>query len=145
MKYIFFSIILVCGAFISTENGKITTLENEVKNLEKQIENMENEKPGFIHNVYFWLKEGVSEADKAAWIKELQGMENIESVASYYYGPPAMSDREVVDDSFDYSISVYFKDKAHHDMYQKDQIHLDMIEHHSHLWERVQVYDNQVD
>ena len=102
-------------------------------------------KPGFIHNVYFYLKEGINENEKQAWIDELLAMEKIESVMSLYGGPPANTPRDVVDNSYDYTISVYFTSRENHDAYQADPIHHQMIDNHKHLWERVVVFDNLVD
>lgn len=132
------SISIVSCTSVDTDNlvsmDIVDSLQNRIAELEAE--------PGFVHNVYFWLKEGTSEDLIRAWTSEMAGFKDIPSVSSFYHGPPAMTEREVVDNSYDYSISVHFTDKAAHDAYQEDPIHLKMIDNHKDIWERVQVYDN---
>jgi len=47
----------------------------------------------------------------------------------------------VIDDSYDFCLTVILKDLAAHDKYQEDEIHLGFIEACSHMWERVKIYD----
>ncbi len=97
--------------------------------------------PGFIHTVLFYFNEGVSEADKATFMDGVRSLGKIESVRNLWVGPPAMTPREVVDNSYDMALIVHFDDKAGHDLYQEAQIHLDFIEASKHVWNRVQIYD----
>ena len=105
---------------------------------------MQDQKITFIHTVFFWLKEGISDADKAKFIAGVKTLGGIETVSKFYFGPPAMTPRGVVDNSYDYAINVHFTDKAAHDVYQDVPVHHKFVEDCKDLWERVQVYDNLV-
>lgn len=96
---------------------------------------------GFVHTVYFWLKEGTTEADKAEFEKGLAALGEIDTIQTIFFGPPAQTPRDVVDNSYGYGLTLLFKDRADQDSYQDDPDHHKFIENHSHLWERVQVYD----
>lgn len=96
---------------------------------------------GFVHTVYFWLKEETTEADKAAFEKGLASLGEIDTVQTIFFGPPAQTPRDVVDNSYGYGLTLLFKNRADHDSYQVDSDHDKFIAAHKHLWERVQVYD----
>jgi hypothetical protein len=49
--------------------------------------------------------------------------------------------RPVIEDSYDYAITVVLKDMEAHDHYQVDPIHLDFIDKCKDFWERVVIYD----
>ena len=101
----------------------------------------QNQAPGFIHNVFFWLKEGTSEEEKTSFLKALKSLEEINSVRSLYTGTPAGTPRNVVDNSYDFALIVHLDDVKGHDAYQVDPIHDVFVEGQSHLWTRIQVYD----
>src|SRR5437879_3558494 len=46
---------------------------------------------------------------------------------SLFAGPPAMTPRDVVDNSYSVGLSVILDDSAGHDVYQKHPLHLDFI------------------
>ena len=52
--------------------------------------------------------------------------------------------RGVVDNSYDYAINVHFNSVADEKAYQSEPIHLEFIENHNEIWEKVIVYDNLV-
>jgi len=95
-----------------------------------------------IHTVYFWLIDGLSDADKAKFLEEVNKLSQIQSVEEFYCGKPAATpSREVVDESYDFGITVVLKDITAHDAYQEDPIHLSFIERCKHLWQKVKIYD----
>ena len=96
---------------------------------------------GFVHTVYFWLKEGTTEEEKTAFEKGLAMLGTVPTVKTIFFGPPAKTPRDVVDNSYGYGLTLLFKDRADQDSYQDDPIHHKFIDAHKHLWERVQVYD----
>ena len=55
-----------------------------------------------------------------------------------------MTDREVVDNSYDYAWICHFKSAEDEKLYQDDPIHLKFIDDYKHLWKDVKVYDNLV-
>lgn len=95
----------------------------------------------FIHTVFFWLKEGVTEAERKAFEQGMNDLGQAPTISQYYYGKPAGTPREVVDNSYDYAWILHFASAADQDAYQVDPIHQVFIDKYNHLWERVQVYD----
>ena len=94
-----------------------------------------------IHTVYFWLKNDVSDADRAFFRENIDVLTELDSEACYI-GPPAATEaRPVIDASYDIGLTVLFDSIAQHDIYQDHPKHLKFIELCNHLWERVQVYD----
>ena len=101
-------------------------------------------KPGFIHAVYFWIKDDADPTLKKEFIIGLDELAKVESIQSVYYGPPADTDRAVVDNSYDYAWITNFASSADHETYQIDPLHLAFIEKYNSLWKEVKVYDNLV-
>lgn len=95
----------------------------------------------FVHVVYFWLKEDLSTADIDTFKAGARSLGMINTVDSFYFGKPAQTPREVVDNSYSYCIIVAFADKEAHDAYQTDIIHDRFREDCGHLWNKVQIYD----
>ncbi len=100
--------------------------------------------PGkFVHSVYFWLNDPESQSDREQFLKNLNTfLENSQYLTSYHVAPPAGTDREVVDNSYDYNLVVTFDTKELQDKYQTEPAHLKFVETSSHLWDRVQIYDS---
>ena len=97
----------------------------------------------FAHVVYFWLKNPDSAADRADFETALKKfLSTSEYAQTKFIGKPANTPREVVDNSWTYSIILTFPSKEIQDNYQNEPVHLRFIEEASHLWERVQVYDS---
>lgn len=96
----------------------------------------------FVHVVYFWLNEGIPEADRRFFHDTVSTLGNISALRQFQLGVPAATDRPVIDRSYDYSLLTVFEDLAGHDAYQTDPIHLEFVEKCSHLWSRVQIYDS---
>ena len=98
----------------------------------------------YVHNVYFWLKNPDSSADREAFEKSLKKfLENSKFAKTNYIGVAPKATREVVDDSFTYHLLVTFESSAAQESYQKEPPHLLFIEEASHLWEKVIVYDSK--
>jgi hypothetical protein len=101
--------------------------------------------PGLIHSVFFWLKEGISDADRNAFLAGIASLESIEYVRHMYVGPPAATEeRGVVDNSYSIALIVHFDDLAGQDAYQVDPIHLRFVEELNEAWTKVVVYDSMV-
>ena len=96
----------------------------------------------FVHHVFFWLHEPQNPEARKTFEKGLQGLLKIEEIQEYHLGIPAETDREVVDNSYTYSLLLIIRDKADHDSYQKHPIHLRFIDECGKLWKRIQVYDS---
>ena len=96
----------------------------------------------FIHSVYFWLKEGTPATEQAALIASCNELlTKIPSVKQLWAGKPAMTPREVVDNSYSVGLTVILDDDAGHDVYQKHEKHLEFIAKHKAHWQKVLIYD----
>ncbi len=96
----------------------------------------------FIHTVFFWMKPGSTEAAKQQLIADARlYLGNVPTVRQLWAGPPAMTPREVVDNSYDVGLTVVMDDVAGHDVYQAHEQHKVFIERNKEHWQRVQIYD----
>jgi hypothetical protein len=97
----------------------------------------------FVHAVYFWLKDDLSEADRQKFVRGVESLRTIESVHACYIGTPASTDRPIIDRSYSYALIVVFTDLAAHDAYQVHPIHDRFRDECSNLWKRVVIYDSE--
>ncbi|MFW5644617.1 MAG: Dabb family protein [Bacteroidota bacterium] len=95
----------------------------------------------FIHTVFFWLNDTVTDVERIAFESGLEILGTIPVIEKFYYGKPAGTSREVVDNSYDYAWIVHFADAGAQDKYQEHEIHLEFVDKYQHLWEHVKVYD----
>jgi hypothetical protein len=102
---------------------------------------MSTKKEVFVHQVYFWLKDPNSAADRAALRAGLEKLRAIPVITFSHIGTAAPTRREVIDSSYDFSLLCFFKDGADQDVYQTHPIHLEFVDTCKHLWKRVVVYD----
>ena len=97
---------------------------------------------GFFHMVFFWLINDSPEVKKA-FLKELKAfVRQVEEIKKVHMGPPAKTDRDVIDNTYSYSLVVTFDSKKEHDIYQEHAAHKLFIENASSLWKKVLVYDS---
>ncbi len=94
-----------------------------------------------IHNVYFWLNEDEDQAGHQAFAGGLAQLVTDPNIVQSYFGPPAETDRDVVDNSYSFGLVVIFDDLAAHDRYQVSDIHEKFLAEHAHLWSKVSVFD----
>ena len=81
-------------------------------------------KHGFVHVVYFWLKADLTSQDVIRFESALkQLVEESEFAVTGHVGKPAGTDRELVDNSYDFSLIVTFDDAAGHQAYQDEEPH----------------------
>lgn len=98
----------------------------------------------FIHTVYFWLKEGTPNAATEQLIADCKKfLGDIPTVKHLWAGRPAMTPRDVVDNSYGVGLTVVLEDSAGHDVYQIHPLHKEFIARNKEHWKRVQVYDFQ--
>lgn len=100
-------------------------------------------KGDFAHQVFIWLKEpDNAEAQKTfennlnVFLKACKGL-----IRYVQVGKPAQTPRDVVDNSYSYSLIVFFDTKEKHDAYQAHPAHVKFVEDTSKLWNKVVVYD----
>ncbi|MEM6965327.1 MAG: Dabb family protein [Bacteroidota bacterium] len=126
-------------------------LQNEVNELKEKLAAYESkpqdtstDKTGFIHTVFFWMNDGVTDEQKADFAKNGLGeLLKVKSIYKGYMGPAAMTpERGVVDNSYDFALICHFENRKAQDDYQVDPIHLKFIDDYKDLWKKVKVYDN---
>ena len=95
------------------------------------------------HHVYFWLKEDrKTAADRAAFELGLAALFEIGLVQGGRWSVPApVMLRPVIDQSWDYALTMQFASVADHDAYQADAQHQVFIESFKSWWQRVLVMD----
>ncbi|MGN6295579.1 MAG: Dabb family protein [Ginsengibacter sp.] len=99
------------------------------------------EKNGFIHHVFFWLKDAGSSQAREQLIEGLRKLSKAPTIKDFHIGIPANTNRDVIDSSYAASWLLLFDSAEDQDIYQTDPIHLKFIEECSHLWSKVVVYD----
>ena len=96
----------------------------------------------FVHVVLFWMKQGTPEAARQQTADDaVAHLGKIPAVRQLWAGRPAMTPREVVDNSYDVGLCVILDDAAGHDEYQVHDLHKQFIERNKANWDRVQIYD----
>ena len=130
---------------ISCKNDT-TKLTDKIAELQAEIAQLKatptEATPGFIHTVYFYAAEGLTDKRKAEFIEGLAELAKTPSIQKVYYGPPAGTPREVVDNNYLVAWICHFKSSEDHDLYQKDPIHLKFIKDYKDVWSKVLIYDN---
>ena len=103
----------------------------------------ESIKGKFEHVVLFYLKNPESQKDKDKLEKGLRDLiRDSEFIVSAHLGVPAMTDREVVDNSYSFNYTVTFNSKEDQDKYQVEEVHLEFIDEYKELWDKVIIYDS---
>jgi len=99
------------------------------------------EKNGFIHHVFFWLKNPESKQELNQLVDGLKKLSKASTIREFHIGIPANTNRGVIDNSYSVSWLLLFENAYNQDVYQTDPIHLKFIDECSHLWSKVVVYD----
>ncbi|MBV8781287.1 MAG: Dabb family protein [Phycisphaerae bacterium] len=96
----------------------------------------------FTHVVLFWLKPGTPESARLALESDCTNLlGQIPGLKLISVGRPAMTPRDVVDNSYDIGLCTAFESSEGHDVYQKHPLHLDFISRNKAHWDRVRVVD----
>jgi len=96
----------------------------------------------FVHVVFFWLKDDHPETRQKFESELRPFIAGVDEIQSRHIGTPADTDREVIDNTWDYSLVLGFKSKKEQDIYQEHPLHKRFIENASMLWDKVLVYDS---
>ena len=121
--------------FALASTGKAsTTLSREDKT--KELEG------NFVHVVFFWLIDNTRETKEKFFDEVKKFIDNVDVIKTKHIGTPADTDRDVIDNTWSYSLVLSFESRKEQDIYQKHQSHLDFIENASSLWDKVLVYDS---
>lgn len=102
---------------------------------------MITKKNGFIHHVFFWLKNPESKEDLKQLLEGLNQLSKVSAIKDFHIGKPAHTNRNVIDNTWSVSWLLLFDDSGDQDIYQTDPIHLKFIKDCSYLWNKVLIYD----
>ena len=96
----------------------------------------------FVHQVFFWHIESTNPQDRENM--KIDGellLKKIPGVRHLWVGRPAMTPREVVDNSYDLGLCIIFDDRPALDVYQEHPLHKEFMSRYKHTWKRLQIYD----
>lgn len=96
----------------------------------------------FFHVVYFWLINESAEVGKKFEQELRKFIAQVDVIKTSHIGKPAPTDRDVIDNTWTYSLILSFDSKKEQDHYQEHQAHLTFIDNASSLWTKVLVYDS---
>jgi hypothetical protein len=96
-----------------------------------------------VHFVLFWLKKGISAAERAEFRQGLESLRAVPSAQALYVGAPVASDRDVVEKTYDFALTVVFADAASLEAYQVHPTHKAFVEKNRPRWEKLRVHDAQ--
>jgi len=96
-----------------------------------------------VHTVFFWLKEDLAQSQVTEFQNGLESLKGIESAEAVYVGTPSdsVADRPVIDCSYNFNLTVIFKDVDAHNEYQVDPAHKTFLETFKPMFAKVQIYD----
>jgi len=108
----------------------------------KAEERASKEQGLFFHVVFFWLINDTQEVSKKFEHELRQFIDHVDEIRTSHIGTPADTDRDVIDNTWSYSLILSFDSKKEQDIYQEHPLHKKFIENASSLWEKVLVYDS---
>lgn len=96
----------------------------------------------FTHVVLFWLKPDAPPHAKQQLLDDCRLLlAQIPTLKFIDAGRPAMTPRDVVDNSYDAGLVTVFEDREGHDLYQAHELHLQFIARNKPNFDRIRVYD----
>jgi hypothetical protein len=105
----------------------------------------------FVHSVYFWLNDGLTEDQRREFRHAAELLLAIDTVECGFVGapadefgfagPPADTDRPVIDSTYSVALTVVFQDMIGHDAYQTAPAHLAFVDRYGTWWKKVLIYD----
>ena len=97
----------------------------------------------FFHAVYFYPTESATPDDAKTLAAGCQKwLAGIPGVTFFEIGFPAMTPRDVVDNTYAVALLVGYENVEAHDVYQVHADHLAFIAENKHLWSKVTVFDS---
>lgn len=133
----------IAGLSTSLLSSCTISSESKEENTTMKTENLEA--GNIIHQVYFWLKDGITAEEEKDFLEFFRILKTVPGIKSIYVGKPAPTNpRDVVDNSFSYSITVSYEGMDEINVYEVHPIHLDAIEKYKKYWTKVEVRDSAV-
>ena len=140
------SILILFLTVLSISSCDNVKSQTKPKSIQKnEVKSARAEKASFVHTVFFWMKEDLSEKEAKFFESEMEKLGSTPSILTYKWGKPAGTPRDLVDNSYTYAWIVDFASSENQDAYQVDPIHLAFIESCKDLWTKVQVYDTLIE
>jgi hypothetical protein len=96
----------------------------------------------FVHSVYFWLRDDLSQAARARFIDGIRSLCAIDVVQQGFIGIPAGTNREIIDTTYSYALVLSFADAAAQDAYQVHPVHDAFRENCGGSWKKIVIYDS---
>ncbi|TKB96537.1 Dabb family protein [Pedobacter cryotolerans] len=125
----------IAGAILTAASG--TVMAKQIKS-----ESTGLKKGNIIHNVYFWLKDGISKTEEEDFLRYFELLAKIPLVQTINYGKAAPTPkREVVDHSYSYHLIITFKNLQDITAYGNHPDHAAGAEQFKKYWQRVEVKD----
>ena len=125
------AIVVTCGTLLAAATANW------------QAKTRDAAKDTIVHSVYFWFKDGVTEAQTEEFVRDGKALlAPLSCVKQLDIGRPLASARGApVDRSYAVGVVVYFADQAGYDAYLKHPDHLKLIEKYKAIWQKIVVYD----
>jgi hypothetical protein len=95
----------------------------------------------FVHSVYFWLREDLTDAERGRFVAGLRSLRAIDDVQQGYIGVPAPTDRAVIDRTYSWALVLVFADEQAHDSYQTHPVHDRFRAECGDFYRAVRIYD----
>ena len=95
----------------------------------------------FIHSVYFWLKSDLTPQQVNAFHEGIASLTSIGSVKYAHTGPPAPTDRPIIDSTYSQALILVFDDQVGHDSYQDHEDHEAFRQTCDNFWHKIVIYD----
>lgn len=96
----------------------------------------------FTHVVMFWLRKDAPAEARRQLIDDCRAyLAKIPTIKFIDAGRPAMTPREVVDNTYDVGLVTVFDDREGHDAYQVHELHQTFIARNKANFDRIQIYD----
>ena len=139
-RTLLFPCLLVVATLVAACEGENETVEST----QPTSPMAEATDPGMTHTVYFWLQDSLTQADKDSFVEGVRSLAGAPTVKRLFVGTPAATpSRGVVNNSFDYTLVLWFDDVAGHDAYQVSDTHLKFVADHEAKFKEVRVHDHQ--
>ncbi len=94
-----------------------------------------------VHSVFFWLRTDLAPAAISEFESGLASLTKVPVVRHGFWGRPAGTDRPVIDRTYSYGLTLAFENRAGHDAYQEDPIHLAFVMRNKGKWNDIKIYD----
>ena len=74
-------------------------------------------------------------------IEGLKKLSSVTTIKQFHIGIPANTNRDVIENTYSVSWTLFFDNAEDQESYQVDPMHLNFVKECSHLWNKVTVFD----